>query len=125
MKMRVGLLCAATVCLIGIHACANINEADQRKKQAQTQGKYYVELTDDVERVEGTCKFMRQINAIEDPVRIPSKAETPDYFREKAAYYGADTVLLRGQVGDLYTCGHVGLNPDGTREAPYPTPIPH
>jgi len=125
MKTLFGLLCAAIVCLIGIQACANINEADQRKKQAQTQGKYYVELTDDVERVEGTCKFMRQINAIEDPVRIPSKAETPDYFREKAAYYGADTVLLRGQVGDLYTCGQVGLNPDGTRQAPYPTPVPH
>src|SRR5262245_61245259 len=46
MKTRVGLLSAAIVCLIGIHACANINEADQRKKEAQTQGKYYVELTD-------------------------------------------------------------------------------
>jgi len=122
MKTRV-LLGVSLVCLIGIHACTNINEADKNRKTAAAQGKYYVELTDDAVRVQGTCQFMRAINSIEDPVRIPAKSELPDYFRERAAYYGADTVLIQGQVGELYICGHVGLNPDGTRQAPYPTPV--
>jgi hypothetical protein len=109
------------------HGCTNVKEAEKNREDAKTKGKYFVELTDDSERVKGTCKFLRNVNSIEDPVRIPSKSELPDYFRERAAYYGADTVLVEGAVGELYICGTAPLNPDGTRQGPYapPRPTPH
>ena len=124
MTKKHNVFTAALLCGLLAYGCTNIKEADKNREQARTTGKYYVELTEDAERVQGTCTFMRAINAIEDPVRIPAQSELPDYFREKGAYYGADTVLLQGAVGELYICGAAPLNPDGTRKAPYAPPHP-
>jgi hypothetical protein len=103
--------------------CAHVSEADTNWQLAQTKGKYHVALTEDVERVEGTCKFVRLLNPqYGQPVDIPTDAQLPDYFRTQAAFYGADTVLVRGNVGDAYICGPGPINPDGTRKEGFAPP---
>ncbi len=78
-------------------------------------------MTEDAERVEGTCKFVRLLNPqYGQPVDSPTDAQLPDYFRTEAAFYGADTVLVRGNVGDAYICGPGPINPDGTRKEVFP-----
>jgi hypothetical protein len=114
----------ALACGLFAYHCTNVKEAEKNKDAAKASGKYYVELTDDAEKVQGTCKFLRNVNSVEDPVRIPAQSELPDYYRERAAYYGADTVLVRGTVGELYICGSAPLNPDGSRQGPYAPPLP-
>ena len=107
-----------------VAGCAQYQEADQNLKLARTKGKFAVTLTEDTERVEGTCKFVRMLSPDADPVRPPTLAELPDWFRSTAAYYGADTVIVRGKIGDAYICGPGPLNPDGTRQGDFPPPVP-
>jgi len=94
--------------------CAEMNETQKQHEIARTQGKYMVRLSNDVEGVAGRCKFVRAINADDEPDRRPLDAELADYFREEAVYYGADTVVVRDRVGEAYICGPGPLNPDGT-----------
>ncbi len=110
-------------------ACTNLKEADKAKEEAQTKGKYAVRLTEDGEKVQGTCKFIKNIEPQYDPVQIPAPSQLPDYYRTQAVLVGADTVLVRGngKVGEAYICGPGPLNPDGTRRegfAPPGTPVP-
>jgi hypothetical protein len=114
-------IAAALVCVSG---CAQLHEADQNMELARTQGKFHVRLTENPEEVEGTCKFVRMISVDIDPVKPPTKAELPDWFRTYGVYYGADTVLVRGKAGDAYICGNGPLNPDGTRQGEFPPPAP-
>ena len=69
----------------------------QSRQQASSTGKDKVELTTDAERVVGTCKFVRAIQPDLIPLNKPTDAQLPDYYRQEAAYYGADTVLVRGR----------------------------
>lgn len=115
-------------------SCAHISEADQNMELARTKGKYQVRLTEsgtsDAETVEGTCKFVRMITPSSEPNQAPTQAELPDWLRTQAAYYGADTVISRGNAGDAYICGPGPIKPDGTRQGtspparPQPTPNP-
>ena len=116
--------------LVGAAACSQITEADQNLMLAETKGKFHVRLTEESESVEGTCKFVRMLTPANDPGKPPTNAELPDWFRSRAVYYGADTVIVRGTVGDAYICGPGPLNPDGTRQGDFPppqqpTPVPH
>jgi len=115
-----GVLCL----LLGAAACSQIHEADQNLMLASTQGKFHVRLTDESESVEGTCQFVRMLTPANDPGKPPTKAELPDWFRIRAVYFGADTVIVRGNVGDAYICGPGPLNPDGTRQGDFPPPQP-
>jgi hypothetical protein len=102
-------------------ACAHASQADSDWQLAATKGKYHVQLTEDTERVQGTCKFVRLLNPqFDQPMVRPTDAQLPDAFRTEAAYYGADTVLVRDNVGEAYICGPGPINPDGTRKEPYP-----
>jgi hypothetical protein len=74
-------------------------------------------LTDDVESVAGRCHFVRNIVADDDPGWRPTDADLPAYFRTEAVYRGADTVVVRGRVGEAYICGPGPLNPDGTLQS--------
>ena len=110
------------VCLAAAFAtlsCANIKEADKAREEARTKGKYHVRLTDKSDEVQGTCKFVRAIQPEYDPTGKPTNAQLPDYYREQAVYYGADTVLVRGQLAEAYICGPGPLNPDGTPKGLY------
>ncbi|MEX0879281.1 MAG: hypothetical protein WEB59_00365 [Thermoanaerobaculia bacterium] len=113
-----GLLLAA-----GLAAgCAQVTEAQKGRQQAKTTGKYKVRLTEDSESVVGTCKFVTAINADFNFKGPQTQAGLYDYFREEAVYASADTVLVRGRVGEAYICGPGPLNPDGTlRILPQPT----
>lgn len=106
-----GVLLAAVIALAG---CAEVNAAKKAHDLARTQGKFKVRLTSDVEGVAGRCKFVRNIVADDEPGFRPTDAELPDYFRTEAVYNGADTVVVRGRVGEAYICGPGPLNPDGT-----------
>ena len=97
-------------------ACGHINEATLAHDQAATQGKYHVTLTGDIEAVAGRCQFVRNIIPDDEPAFRPTDAQLPDYFRTEAVYNGADTVVVRGRVGEAYICGPGPLNPDGTRK---------
>lgn len=110
--------------LLALVACAQWTERDQNMELARTKGKYAVRLTDDIEGVEGHCKFVRMLSPDSDPVKPPTLAELPDWLRTYAVYYGADTVIVRGKIGDAYICGPGPLNPDGTRQYAFPTPQP-
>jgi hypothetical protein len=103
---------------VGVIGCANAAARDEAKMQARSRGKYRVTLTTERERVAGNCKFVRSILADADPVRPPTTAELPDYFRVEAVYIGADTVLVDGRVGEAYICGPGPLNPDGSPQVP-------
>jgi hypothetical protein len=112
------LLAGACAILVG---CAHASESETNWQLAQTKGKYHVTLTEDVERVEGSCKFVRLLNPqYGQPVVRPTDAQLPDTFRTEAAFYGADTVLVRGNVGEAYICGPGPINPDGTRREGFP-----
>jgi len=126
MTIRRVLSRVAAVSLVGLlpaFGCAHIKEADKAKEEATTKGKYAVRLTEDTERVQGTCKFVKNIEPQYDPVQIPTASQLPDYFRIQAVLAGADTVLVRGKVGEAYICGPGPLNPDGTLKAPYAAPV--
>jgi len=101
---------------IAAAGCAHVNEASQAHDLAATQGKYHVTLTGDVEAVAGRCQFVRNLVPDDEPTFRPTDAELPDYFRTEAVYNGADTVVVRGRVGEAYICGPGPLNPDGTRK---------
>ena len=129
MKMRIRFPALAFALIAA--ACTNIKEADQAKQEATTRGKYAVTLTENAEKVQGTCKFIKNIEPKYDPVQEPAPSQLADYYKIHAVLAGADTVLVRGQagqVGEAYLCGPSPLNPDGTRrEGPLPpsgTPVP-
>lgn len=103
---------------VGVIGCANAVAKNEARMQARSRGKYRVTLTTERERVVGTCKFVRSILADADPVRPPTNAELPDYFRVEAVYIGADTVLVDGRTGEAYICGPGPLNPDGSLQVP-------
>ena len=111
-------LSGAVLLVLGALACANLAEADKRRQEAKTVGKYHVKLTDDVD-IQGTCKFVQYIEPAYDPIKIPTKAEFEDYLRVEAVLLGADTVLVRRNVGEAYLCGPMPLNADGTPKAGY------
>jgi hypothetical protein len=105
--------------------CAYHVADHQARQDASSTGKYKVELTTDSERVQGTCKYVRSIQPDQLAPRYrPTDAQLPDYFREQAAYYGADTVLVNGRIGEAYVCGPVPLNPDGSARTLPGTPTP-
>lgn len=128
MKTRSRLPALAAALLAA--SCTNIKEADKAHEDAATKGKYAVTLTENAEKVQGTCKFIRNIEPKYDPVQEPAPSQLADYYRTQAVLAGADTVLVRanGQLGEAYVCGPSPLNPDGTRrEGPLPpagTPVP-
>jgi hypothetical protein len=105
---------AAGFAVIAAIGCAHIKEDEKAKQEAETKGKYAVRLTEQVERVEGLCQFIKSIQPQYDPVQIPTVSQLPDYFRVKAVLAGADTVLVKGKTGEAYICGPGPLNPDGT-----------
>ena len=105
------LACAALAATV---SCANLHEVDKAHEDARTKGKYHVRLSDKSDEVQGTCKFIRTIQPEYDPTGKPTNSSLPDYYREWAVYYGADTVLVRGTLAEAYQCGPVPLNPDGT-----------
>jgi hypothetical protein len=125
------LLAAVLLAAVG---CAHVSEADQNMELARTKGKFQVRLTQsgtaDAELVEGKCKFVRMIMSSSEGAKPPTRAELPDWFRTEAAYYGADTVIVRDNAADAYICGPGPINPDGTRQEglpparPQPTPPP-
>ena len=94
--------------------CAQVSEAQKGRDQAKATGKYKVRLTEDSESVVGTCKFVTSINADFNFKGPQTQAGLYDYFREEAVYASADTVLVRGRLGEAYICGPGPLNPDGT-----------
>jgi hypothetical protein len=115
---RASLLAA----LVGLAGCAHINESNKQYELARTQGKYHVEIASDLESVVGSCEFVRNIIADDEPAFRPTDAELPDYFKTQAAYIGADTVVVRGRTAEAYICGPGPLNPDGTRRTAEPNP---
>ena len=102
--------------LLALAGCASIRETEKAHKLAATQGKYKVRLTENMESVAGRCKFVRNLVADDEPGFRPTDAQLPDYFRTEAVYNGADTVVVRGRIGEAYICGPAPLNPDGTRK---------
>ena len=128
MKMR-SLLSALAIAALA-SACTNLKETDKASEEASTKGKYAVTVTDNAEKVEGTCKFIKNLEPQYDPVLVPAPSQLSDWYRYHAVLAGADTVLVRvnGRLGEAYICGPGPLNPDGTRrEGPLPpsgTPVP-
>lgn len=119
--------------LLAAAGCAHVSEADQNMELARTKGKFQVRLTQsgtaEAESVEGKCKFVRMVMSSGEGAKPPTRAELPDWFRTEAAYYGADTVIVRDNAADAYICGPGPINPDGTRqgalpEGPQRTPTP-
>ena len=110
--------------LFAAASCAQLSEADQNMELARTKGKFQVRLTEsataDAETVQGTCKVVRMITPSSEPNQAPTHAELPDWLRTQAAYYGADTVIVRDNAGDAYICGPAPINPDGTRQGAIP-----
>jgi len=121
---RQSALFVAAASLGWVLACANAIENDQNRVKARSRGLYQVRIAneDEKEKITGSCKFVRTINADDDPVRRPMDAELRDYFRAEAVYLGADTVYIDRRTADAYICGPGPLNPDGTRKAPEPAP---
>jgi hypothetical protein len=118
---------AAGVAALVASGCAHIKEDEKNKQLAETKGMYAVRLTEQTERVEGNCKFVQMIEPQYDPVQIPTASQLPNYFRVKAVLLGADTVLVKGKIGEAYICGPGPLNPDGTlkeMESPPGAPPP-
>jgi len=114
---------AALLILIGsLLACADVVENEKAREQARTTGLYQVRIAneDEKEKLAGTCKFVRTVNADDDPVRRPSDAELRDYLRAEAVYLGADTIYIDRRTAETYICGPGPLNPDGTRKASEP-----
>ena len=111
---RLALLIASLTLIAG---CASVNEAKNNHEMARTKGKYKVQLTSDLEDVPGRCKYVHALVADDQPTFRPSDAELPDWFRTEAVYRGADTVVVRGRIGEAYICGPGPLNPDGTLRA--------
>jgi hypothetical protein len=101
------------VSLILTTGCAQHVTDYQARQQAYSKSKEKVRLTTDAESVMGTCKYVRtlQPDLIRNP---PTDAQLPDYYRAEAAYYGADTVLVKGRIGEAYVCGPGPPNPDGS-----------
>jgi hypothetical protein len=122
--MKTRTAAAGLAALLVMSACTNMKEADKANEDAHTKGKYAVRLTEDGEKVQGTCKFVKNIEPQYDPVMIPAPSQLPDYFRTQAVLAGADTVLVRGngKVGEAYICGPGPLNPDGTRQEGFAPP---
>ena len=118
-KLASPLLPLCIAALAATLSCANIKETDKAHEDARTKGKYHVRLTDKSDEVQGTCKFVRAIQPEYDPVGKPTNAQLPDYYREQAVYYGADTVLVRSTLAEAYICGPGPLNPDGTPKSLY------
>jgi hypothetical protein len=126
-RMKTRWLGALGSALVLVAACTNIKEADKAREEASTRGKYAVSITENGEKVQGTCKFLRNIEPQWDPVLIPAPSQLNDYYRTEAVLLGADTVLVRGdgRLGEAYICGPGPLNPDGTRrEGPLPPAAP-
>jgi hypothetical protein len=129
--MNIRAVAVVIAAALAAGACANIKEADKAREEASTKGKFAVQITDNAERVEGTCKFIKNIEPQYDPVLVPAPSQLSDYYRTQAVLVGADTVLVRvnGRLGEAYICGPGPLNPDGTRrEGPLPpagTPVPN
>jgi hypothetical protein len=110
--------------LLAAAGCAHVSEADQNMELARTKGKFHVRLTQsgtaEAESVEGKCKFVRMVMSSGEGEKPPTRAELPDWFRAQAAYYGADTVIVRDNAADAYICGPGPINPDGTRQGALP-----
>jgi hypothetical protein len=121
---QAGVTAALLALLAGALACANAVENEKARHDARTTGLYQVHIINDDEKehVTGHCKFVRTINADDDPVRRPMDAELRDYLRAEAVYLGADTIYIDGRTAEAYICGPGPLNPDGTRRAPEPPP---
>lgn len=100
--------------ILAATGCANMTEAQKQHDLARTQGQFKVRLTNDVEGVAGRCRFVRNLVPDDEPSGIPTDAQLPEYFRTEAVYNGADTVVVRGRIGEAYICGPGPLNPDGT-----------
>lgn len=115
---------AALAFLGGTLACAQAVENEKARQQARSTGLYQVRIIgdDEKEKVAGSCKFVRTINADDDPLRQPMDAELRDYLRAEAVYLGADTIYIDRRTAEAYICGPGPLNPDGTRKAPEPPP---
>ena len=108
-------------------AClAQVAAHDTARQQAEIAGKFKVHLTTERESVEGTCKFVRHLQADYDPILVarPSDPQLADYFRIEAVLLGADTVLVDGRTGEAYICGPGPLNPDGTLQSMAPPTVP-
>ena len=115
MRSRAMTACLAVLLAAGTTiSCAQVTEAQKGREQAKATGKYKVRLTEDPESVVGTCKFVTSINADFNFKGPQTQAGLYDYFREEAVYATADTVLVRGRLGEAYICGPGPLNPDGT-----------
>ena len=123
MKIRSEIAAVASAfALLGV-SCTSIRKADNSRQEASIKGKYAVVVTENSEKVQGTCKFIRNIEPQWDPVQIPAPSQLSDYYKTEAVLLGADTVLVRGdgRLGEAYICGPGPLNPDGTRrEGPLP-----
>jgi hypothetical protein len=122
---QAGVTAAVLALLAGTLACvANAVENEKAHHDARTTGLYQVHIINEEERekVAGSCKFVRAINADDDPVRRPMDAELRDYLRAEAVYLGADTIYIDGRIAEAYICGPSPLNPDGTRRAPEAPP---
>jgi len=119
-------LISVLLALVGLTtlSCANALENDKARQQAHSTGLYQVRIAneDEREKIAGHCKFVRTINADDDPVRRPMDAELRDYLRAEAVYLGADTIYIDGRTAEAYICGAGPLNPDGTRKAPEAPP---
>lgn len=121
-RKLVGLALVAAAVSLG---CGYASATKKAKEDAQTKGKYHVKLVVD-ETVVGTCKFLRFLEPDQRATGPVLTAEREDYYRAAAVYIGADTVLVRGNIGEAYICGPGPLNPDGTLKDLYrPTPPPH
>ncbi len=125
--MSIRAVAVALAASLAASACTNLKEADKAREEASTKGKYAVQITENAERVEGTCKFIKNIEPQYDPVMIPAPSQLSDYYKTQAVLAGADTVLVRvnARFGEAYICGPGPLNPDGTRrEGPLPPSAP-
>jgi hypothetical protein len=109
---------AAWLAAAGMLSCYQIQAHDEARTMAHNVGRYKVRVTSDYEKVQGTCKFVRYLQPDQDPKRIPTDAELPDWVREEAVLLGADTVLLVNRTAEAYICGPGPLNPDGTLRNP-------
>ncbi len=115
MRSKPALLLLLLLPAAGLAAgCAQVSEAQKARDQARATGKYKVRLTEDSESVVGTCQFVTSINADFNFEGPQTQAGLYDYFREEAVYASADTVVIRGRLGEAYICGPGPLNPDGT-----------
>jgi uncharacterized protein YceK len=122
MNSRIGGV--ALMISLAVSGCTSIKEADKAREEASTKGKYAVRLTEDAEKVQGTCKFVKNLDPQYDPIQIPAPSQVPDWLRTEAVLAGADTVLVRGgKFGEAYICGPGPLSPDGTLKAGYAPPV--